>query len=186
MMSDCYLSLRQFLKDSNIFTEIKSVEDFPFLDGDSPLNLNSMLKISYGNKRVFSGFADETVSAVAKYIVLTYSDKWNKLIIAADNKLNLAATSTKVISDTSNSSGTKTTDGDSTRKVSAFNSDELIPDYSDVKTGVDTDSNNKQVDRKEEILSLKNLFDNLPLLERTNIINIVLKDVSDYLTVAIY
>ena len=38
----------------------------------------------------------------------------------------------------------------------------------------------------EENLSLKSLFDNLPLIERTNIINIVLKDVSNYLTISVY
>ncbi|MFX0586150.1 hypothetical protein ACOARR_12615, partial [Glaesserella parasuis] len=65
-------------------------------------------------------------------------------------------------------------------------SDELIVDNSDVKNDVETTSGKADKSGKEETVSIKNLFDNLPLFERTNIINIVLKDVATYLTINIY
>lgn len=80
----------------------------------------------------------------------------------------------------------KTIDDNSTHKVTAFNSDELVTDYSDVKAEVETTSGESDKTGKEESVSIKNLFENLPLFERTNIINIVLKDVATYLTIDIY
>lgn len=179
-------TLKGYLADTNIFDAIKSIESFPFLEGDSPDELNMMLKINYGQKIMFSGMADLTVNDAAKYIVKTYSDSWNKLLVALNSDFNIAANAIKVTSGKGSTSGTKTDDRNSTHKVAAFNSDELLPDSGDTENNVETSSNETQNDGKEENLSLKSLFDNLPLIERTNIINIVLKDVSNYLTISVY
>ncbi|MGC5220758.1 hypothetical protein, partial [Escherichia coli] len=84
---------------------------------------------------------------------------------------NIAAGTTKVTSGSSSDSGTKTINGINTHKASAYNSDELIVDNSDVKNDVETTSGKADKSGKEETVSIKNLFDNLPLFERTNIIN---------------
>ena len=179
-------TLRSYLADTNIFNSIKTIESFPFLEGDSADDLNMMLKINYGQKIMFSVVADLPVADAAKYIVKNYSDSWNKLLTALDSDFNIAANAVKVTSGKGNSSGTKTDDRNSSHKVSAFNSDELLPDSGDTENNVETSSNETTNTGKEENLSLKSLFDNLPLIERTNIINIVLKDVSNYLTISVY
>ncbi|WP_206602040.1 hypothetical protein, partial [Pseudomonas aeruginosa] len=51
-------TLKGYLADANIFTSIKAIENFPFLEGDSPDELNMMLKINYGQKIMFSGMVD--------------------------------------------------------------------------------------------------------------------------------
>ena len=179
-------TLRSYLADTNIFDSIKAIENFPFLEGESSDDLNMMLKINYGQKIMFSGVADLSVADAAKYIVKNYSDSWNKLLVALDSDFNIAANVVKVTSGKGNSSGTKTDDRNSKHNVAAFNSDELLPDSGDTENNVETSSNETTNTGKEENLSLKSLFDNLPLIERTNIINIVLKDVSNYLTISVY
>lgn len=179
-------TLKGYLADANIFTSIKAIENFPFLEGDSSDELNMMLKINYGQKIMFSGMVDLTVDDAAKYIVKTYSSSWNKLLTALNSDFNIAANAIKVTSGKGSASGTKTDDKNSSHKVAAFNSDELLPESGDTENNVETTSNETTNDGKEENLSLKSLFDNLPLIERTNIINIVLKDVSNYLTISVY
>ena len=131
-------TLKGYLADVNIFTSIKAIENFPFLEGDSPDELNMMLKINYGQKIMFSGVADLSVSDAAKYIVKNYSDSWNKLLTALDSDFNIAANAVKVTSGKGNSSVTKTDDRNSSHKVSAFNSDELLPDSGDTENNVET------------------------------------------------
>ena len=179
-------TLRSYLADTNIFDSIKAIESFPFLEGDSSDDLNMMLKINYGQKIMFSGVSNLSVADAAKYIVKNYSDSWNKLLTALDSDFNIAANAIKVTSGKGNSNGTKTDDRNSKHNVAAFNSDELLPDSGDTENNVETSSNETINTGKEENLSLKSLFDNLPLIERTNIINIVLKDVSNYLTISVY
>lgn len=179
-------TLKGYLADANIFNSIKSIENFPFLEGDSSDELNMMLKINYGQKIMFSGMVDLSIDDAAKYIVKTYSDSWNKLLSALNSDFNVAADYVKVTSGKSNASGTNTDDNTTTHKVAAFNSDELLADYSDVGARTGTSSNETVNDGKEVNFSLKSLYDNLPLIERTNIINIVLKDVSNYLTISVY
>ncbi|MEM1506489.1 hypothetical protein RG959_24400, partial [Domibacillus sp. 8LH] len=87
-----------------IFTSIKAIENFPFLEGDSPDELNMMLKINYGQKIMFSGMVDLSINDAAKYIVKTYSDSWNKLLTALNSDFNVAADSVKVTSGKSNAS----------------------------------------------------------------------------------
>lgn len=180
------ITLRSYLGNSNIFTSINNIKKYPFLEGVESDAVNMMLKISYGQKIVFSGVADLTPDDVAPFIVKTYGDKWDALLLTAGQRNNIAAGTTKVTSGSSSDSGTKTIDGINTHKASAYNSDELIVDNSDVKNDVETTSGKADKSGKEETVSIKNLFDNLPLFERTNIINIVLKDVSTYLTINIY
>ena len=187
-MIDCdRVSLKQYLGTENIFDIIKSLHSFPFLEGEGKTeDLNNMLLINYGQRGLFSGFKDITVTNSAKYIVTIYADKWDKAIIAAANINNLAANSSRKIKGNVTEMGTGNTKSDTENKVAAFNSDTLVTDggtsnTSDNKTTKDTDR-----ESTDETFNLKSLFDNLPLVERTNIINIVLKDVSNYLTVSIY
>ncbi|MGC8050207.1 hypothetical protein, partial [Salmonella enterica] len=49
--------------------------------------------------------------------------------------------------------------GINTHKASAYNSDELIVDNSDVKNDVETTSGKADKSGKEETVSIKNLFD---------------------------
>ena len=179
-------TLKEYLADANIFNSIKAIENFPFLEGDSSDELNMMLKINYGQKIMFSGMVDLSINDAAKYIVKTYSNSWNKLLTALNSDFNVAADYIKVTTGNSNTTGNNTDDNTNIHKVAAFNSDELLDDYSDVGARTGTSANETISDGKEVNLSLKSLFDNLPLIERTNIINIVLKDVSNYLTLSVY
>ena len=188
MIDNCErVSLKQYLGDTNIFTIIKSIHSFPFLEGEGDTDdLNNMLLINYGQRGLFSGFKDITVENSAKYLIKIYADKWDKLILSAAFIDNLAANNSRKIKGKVTETGTKNTVSDTTNKVSAFNSDALVDDSGANNTGDENTSRITDRESTDDSYNLKTLLENLPLVERTNIINIVLKDVSNYLTVSIY
>lgn len=180
-------SLTKYLGTSNIFDIIKGIYSFPFLEpAGQTVTMDQMLRVNYGSRAVFSGFIDINVDDVAKHIISVYKDKWDKAIIAASNINNLAANSSRKIKGTVSEMGTGNTQSETENKVSAFNSDTLVTDGGASSTSDNTTTRDTDRESTDETFNLKSLFDNLPLVERTNIINIVLKDVSNYLTVSIY
>lgn len=188
MLNNCdRMTLKEYLGTDNIFDMIKALYSFTFLEpAGATDDLNAMLKINYGQRGLFSGFKDITVNDSAKYLIKIYADKWDKLIISAAGITNLAANSSRKIKGTVSEMGTGNTQSDTENKVSAFNSDTLVTDGGTSSTSDNTTTRDTDRESTDETFNLKSLFDNLPLVERTNIINIVLKDVSNYLTVSIY
>lgn len=180
-------SLTKYLGTSNIFDIIKGIYSFPFLEpAGQTVTMDQMLRVNYGSRAVFSGFIDITVDDVAKHLISIYKDKWDKAIIAAANINNLAANSSRKIKGTVSEMGTGNTQSDTENKVAAFNSDTLVTDGGTSNTSDNTTTRDTDRESTDETFNLKSLLENLPLVERTNIINIVLKDVSNYLTVSIY
>ena len=180
-------SLNKYLGTSNIFDIIKGIYSFPFLEqAGQTVTMDQMLRVNYGSRAVFSGFIDITVDDVAKHLISVYKDKWDKAIIAAANINNLAANNSRKIKGTVSEMGTGNTQSETENKVSAFNSDNLVTDGGTSSTSDNTTTRDTDRESTDETFNLKSLLDNLPLVERTNIINIVLKDVSNYLTVSIY
>lgn len=180
------VTLRTYLAGGSIFTAIQTVENFPFFVDNTPTDLDSMLKLTHGNKTMFTSFIDTPVNDVAKFIVKTYGDKWNGLITFNNSNINIGADSSRKITGNETQVGNRNTNTDVENKVSAFNSDVLITD-----TGTTTkeDENTDKVinrDSTDEKISFKSAYDNLSLVEKTNIISTVLKDVATYLTISVY
>ena len=180
-------SLNQYLGTSNIFDIIKGIYSFPFLESaGQTITMDQMLRVNYGSRAVFSGFINITIDDVAKHIISIYKDKWDKTIISAANINNIAANSSRKIKGSVSEMGTGNTQSDTENKVAAFNSDTLVTDGGASNTSDNTTTKDTDRESTDETFNLKSMLENLPLVERTNIINIVLKDVSNYLTVSIY
>lgn len=179
-------NLRSYLAGGSIFTAIQTVENFPFFVDNTPADLDYMLNLNYGSRQMFSAFIEVEIDVVAKHIAKLYGDKWNQLISFNSTAVNIGANSSTKTTGSEKTIGTKQDTSDTTNKVSAFNSDDLIVDTGNNNI---TDGNNTlDIDRDSlvETFNLQTAFNNLSLVEKTNIINVVLKDVATYLTVSVY
>ena len=179
-------TLRSFLAGGSIFTAIQTVKNLPFFAGETATDLDYMLTLNYGKRQLFSAFNDVPINTVANHIVKLYGDKWVALISFNESGSNIGAISSVKTTGKQKTKGVKTDNSNVTNKVSAFNSDDLLVD-----TGSNTvaDENTTQdVDRDSlvETFNIHTAFNNLSLAEKTNIISVVLKDVSTYLTVSVY
>lgn len=181
------VTLRNYLSNGSLWGEIKSIEDFPFI-GNEPTELDFMQKIEYGDRILFQPFNDVTTPEIAKVIVKLFSEKWNLLILAESdkNKINIFSNGDKsTVTENANNTTNQET-GEVLNKVSSFNDDTLLTDTGINSTnGLSKDYTGNET-KTESLLNYNNLFNNLNSIEKSNIINIVLLDVSKYLTIQTY
>ncbi len=178
-------TLRDYLSTGSLWGEIKNVEDFPFI-GDSSTELDFQQKIEFGERSLFPPFSEVELPDIAIVIVKLYGDKWNSLISAEVDKYNITSDDEKIISETVDSD--KVIDGENTteNKVSAYNSENLLTESGDTLNSTNTETLDSVKSRTETNKSLENVYINLNKIEKLNIINTVLNDVSKYLTLQIY
>lgn len=180
------VNLRGYLTGGSIFTAIQTTNNFPFFVGNDAADLDYMLTLNYGQRLMFSAFIDVPVNTVAKHIVKLYGDKWDGLIKFNESGANIGAVSSVKTTGKQKTTGVKTDNTDVTNKVSAFNSDELLVDTGSTTVGDENTTQDVDRDSLVETFNIQTAFNNLPLAEKTNIINVVLKDVANYLTVSAY
>lgn len=178
--NDNILKFSEYLENNDIWQAIADIEPFSFINP----TFQTMQSFNYGNRTMFKMVNELPVDTVAQMIVSKYKSKWDALVDTAIININASeATETKeVLTSSKDLNGT----GSNTNKVSGYNTDDLIVD-----TGTDTTSaNNENLDstKTTTISKLNNsaLFDNLNYIDKTNIITVVQKDVTNYLTLTLY
>ena len=185
-MMETLVNLKTWLAGGSIFTAIQTAENFPFFVDNTPAELDQMLSLTYGERMIASAFNNFDINTAGKFITKLYGEKWKALITFNATPPDIGAKSTTKTTGNQNNIGTKNGVSNTENKVSAFNSDALITD-----TGAHNELNestSQDVVRNStvDVIDWQTAFNNLALSERTNIISVVLKDVSTYLTVSVY
>lgn len=178
-----YSHFSEFLSENNVFDEIKTIENFPFLD--ESMILNMQLNIKFGERYLINKFNSIELNDIAKLLVNTYSKKWNDLI-QLNVELNLKDSGKKVEKITDESNKTLTGNNETVNKVGAYNSDVLIDDNSNVINNNETEEKDGTTTKENTYLDYATAFNNLSFSDKTNTINVVLKDVANYMTLDIY
>ena len=180
------VNLKTWLAGGSVFTAIQTAENFPFFADNTPSELDQMLSLTYGQRLVTSAFNSFDINVVGKFITKLYGEKWNALIQFNISPPDIGAKSVTKTTGNQNTVGTKNDVSNSENKVSAFNSDALITDtgaFNELDENITQDITR---DSSVSVIDWQTAFNNLSLSERTNIISVVLKDVSTYLTINIY
>lgn len=212
-----------------IFKKIQSnfSSTFEWLDSDLALYLDEKLVLEHSGEKQISGYYDklrelendETISdsllVVAKNVVNTYSDKWNKLYsaIVSSNYDPLENYNMEQV-ETPDITREKTTDvktkmitsssGDSSSGVYGFNSATSVPSTENeasttvtvegdndenVSHDVDTETGTRELTRHGNIgvtTSQQMLESEIKLRDNYNFMKTILKDVSEILCLSVY
>lgn len=179
-------TLRTYLKGGNIFENIKTVRNFALFDVVTTDQLNTMLTISYGDRNVFDGFIDVTLLDVANYIVLNLGDKWVDLYEFILSEKDVSAIESLKVTEINSDQLTTVKSSDTLNKVSAYNSDDLLIDGGNAESVNDTRTGSGNKTTTSSKINIETAYKNLNLVQRNNIMNTVLKDVSNYLTTDFY
>lgn len=177
-------TLSLFMEQGSIWGGILALGPLPFTA--TAVQLDALLDDSYGERFVFSKLVPKTVAYVAENIRALYLDQWTKLVEVQATDFNLLSGATKKTTETITRKEDRVNNRDDVNKVSAFNTDDLITDTG--STSNSTDGLTGDTDRvlTEENINLQNAFANLSLLEQSNILKVVNKDVANYLTLSVY
>ena len=180
------VNLKTWLAGGSVFTAIQTAENFPFFADNTPSELDQMLSLTYGQRLVTSAFNNFDINVAGKFIAKLYGEKWMALIEFNVSPPDLGAKSVTKTTGSQNTVGTKNDVSNSENKVSAFNSDALIPDTGSRNAVAENITQDITSRSSVSVIDWQTAFNNLSLSERTNIISVVLKDVATYLTVSVY
>ncbi|MGL6086623.1 MAG: hypothetical protein ACRC29_11990, partial [Enterobacterales bacterium] len=158
----------------------------PFFADTPPAELDQMLALMYGNRIMASAFIGFDINIAGKFISKLYGEKWLALINFNSAPIDIGAKEVTKTVGSENTVGTKVDVSNSENKVSAFNSDVLITDSGSNNTLDENTTKGVNKDATVSVIDWQTAFNNLSTVERTNIISVVLKDVSTYLTVSVY
>jgi hypothetical protein len=178
------ISLDQFLENESIFTRVQTLSPYPFFDTMQALDMDKHLSIKYGERIVYSKIINLDLDTIARLIIGVNGDKWENLILA--NNLDILNGSERTVNESNSSNVINTGANTRTHKVSGFNDPVLIEDSADVDSSTGTVDNTGNKLLTEKTRSLMTAYNNLQLQTKLNIIETVVKDVSNYLTLDIY
>ena len=178
------ITLAEFLDQANLWGRIQALTPYPFFDTMSPDELDLKLILDYGERIVYPKIINLDLDKLSSLINNTFSIKWKQLITI--NNIDFINGEERVLNETVNNNVVNTGSNNTDHKVSAFNTDELILDSADHTASTNkTDGENIRL-LTEKTTSLNTAYNNLLLAQKVNIIGIVLKDVSTFLTLDIY
>lgn len=178
------MKLREYLNGVNFWSEINNVQQFAFISDPSQMDLIQV--IEYGDRTLFAGFENTPPQDVAKLIVTHFAEKWNALINARIDEIDVTSLNTSKSKTTSTITGNKTDIENTENKISGYNTSELITDNGNDSTKTEDTSRESAIEKIDSIASYEYLFDNLSTVEKSNIITLAIEDATKYLTISIY
>ena len=178
------INLSQFLENESVFSRIQSLNPYPFFDQMNPLDMDRHLEMFYGEKIVYPKMIKYSLDQLVNNINSYYSKKWENYILV--NSIDIANGAERTVNENNSSNVLNTGANTRTHKVSGFNTPELIEDNADVESNTATVDNTGTRLLTEKTKSLQTAYNNLQLHTKLNIIESVVKDVSNYLTLDIY
>ena len=157
-----------------------------YLQYMSAEDFSDYMRLNWGDRFVFPKMENVDLDRLAKQIIQTKSTKWDELFKFINIDVNLAASATHKTRESYSGNTERDTAGQQNNKVSGFNTTELITDTGADNTGNEKSQEDYVKDYVDDTFDIKTAIENLPLIEKTNIINVVVKDVVNYLTISIY
>ena len=168
---------------SQIFTELKKLNANAMLDSEKLYNL---FMVRYGDRNVNPSIINLTPYQIADLLTFEYGEKWEILSTEIWAGFNLGAKQVNKKTETITRTENRLTDKDDINTVSGFDSDELITDNGlnsktkDDLTGTETKTTTN------EIIDMETAFNNLSMQTQNSIIETVLNDVKNFITLSIY
>lgn len=180
------VTLFEYLTQNDIWDRIHALSPAPFIEENTPEILQMMTGLHYGDRIIFAKILKLDLDQVAKAIISVCADKWKNLVELNASDINLGANNTRKLKEVTTNKEKRTNERDDINKVSAFNTDDLINNDGSNTTGKDDLDGERIRTLTDDYINLNTLFSNLSLVEKTNIINIAIRDVAKFLTLDIY
>jgi hypothetical protein len=178
------IKLSEFMVEGGLFSAIESINPLPFLgDGQNEV-MDRLLIIQYGDRSIYSKVTPLTLPQIAEMVVMLNVDNWNDIILLGD--INKSAKSVRTITETTINDENRINTRDDKNVVSAFNADDLIVNDGTLTNGTDNLNGTETRTMTDELTDLTTAYKHLSLSQKNNIMNVVLKDIADFITLNIY
>lgn len=166
-----------------IFTELKKLNSYLVMNSE---RLTNLFLVKYSQCIVNPSIIPLTPYQIADLLTFEFSKKWEILLTEFWVGFNLGARQVNKVTETITRKENRLTDKDDLNKVSGFDSEVLITDNGlssktkDDLTGTETKTTTN------EIIDMETAFNNLSMQMQNSIIETVLNDVKNFITLSIY
>ena len=166
---------------SEIFDDVELPDGFVVV----PEQLDSTFNLLYGDRLVPSKLTDMSVKDVANHIKTLYNKKWVDNYKLLSDELDLGVSSSVKVTNTEKTSGTDSSNRKSKGNVSAFDSDDLVPDDENLEEFSNERNNDVTGSKETETRSLWAVQQQMYMLEQS-VEKRILEDVAKVVTLPIY
>ena len=178
-------TLNDFISVDGLFKHIYThKQDLPFFGIDQSATMDNLLMLNYGDRLLYQKLTAFNIAQISEMIVNQYGSKWGALVEI--DELNKLSAKTRVVTETTTNNETRNNSRDDKNLISAYNDDALIVNDGSTSTGSDDLTGMETRTLKDETIDLKTAYNNLSLSSKNNIIDTVMKDVVDFLTLSSY
>ena len=181
-----HVKLAEYMDTGSIWGSIEALYPSPLYDLFTVDLLDAQLDIGYGERLMVPKLAIKTPTELAPNIAAMFSSEWDKLLKAHELPISIGSGGSNNTVETGNKSETRNNNRDDVNKVSAYNSDELVVNDGANSISLDTLSGADSKTVTNENISLQNAISNLTIIQKSNILSIVTRDVALFLTLSIY
>ena len=168
---------------SQIFTELKKLNTNAMMDSEKLYNL---FMVRYGNRNVNPSIINLTPFQIADLLTFEYGLKWEILSTEIWTGFNLGARQVNKKTETITKTENREVLKDDINKVSAYDSNELLENDGSTSNTTDGLTGSESRVTTDEIIDMETFYNNLANSQKNSIIESVLNDVKNLITLSIY
>lgn len=168
---------------SQIFKELKKLNTNAMIDSE---NLTSLFLVRYGDRNVNPSIINLTPHQIANLLTFEFGEKWTILSSEIWVGFNLGAKQVSKKTETITKTENRETLKDDVNRVSAYDTDELIVNDGNTSNTTDGLTGNESRVITDEIIDMETVYKNLANSQKNSIIESVLNDVKNFITLSIY
>lgn len=168
---------------SQIFTELKKMNKNAMMDSEK---LHNLFMVRYGDRNVNLAIINLTPFQIADLLTFEYGEKWEILSTEIWVGFNLGAKQVNKKTETITKTENREVLKDDVNKVSAYDTDELIVNDGNTSNTTDGLTGNESRVTTDEIIDMETVYNNLANSQKNSIIESVLNDVKNFITLSIY
>ena len=146
--------------------------------------LDRQTELLYGERELFNKYVGVDVGEMGSLIALTHAQKWANLEELKNVKIGTGEVETKTIA--RKTDNTKNKEGENTNKISVDNVDAMIEESGMNSTEVENTSTSDTVEEIRTIQDFSNVEQDLTRASKMAIVNVLLLDVAEFITINVY
>lgn len=177
------MQLKDYMKGGDLWGAIQTIKPYPFIATDSDVQrLNALTVYKHGSRTMYF---EGSIADLASLVVTEFDAQWETLI-AAVAASDVGSAKKETVTDTTTTTEVTTTNREDTNKVSAFDSADLITNDGSDSQGLEDVAGNKTRNFERSFSSVSDIYKNLDVMKKNDIISTVINDVVGFSTLSIF
>ena len=177
------ITVNDLVNFPQIFTELKKLNPNLVMDSE---RLTNLFLVKYSQNVVNLAIINLTPFQIADLLTFEYGEKWEILSTEIWVGFNLGAKQVNKKTETITKTENREVLKDDVNKVSSYDTDELIVNDGNTSNTTDGLTGNESRVTTDEIIDMETVYNNLANSQKNSIIESVLNDVKNFITLSIY